>query len=244
MLEYRADFLFWGFVSVMWTAFNFFFTGIIVGSSGFLAGWNTDEVFVLLSIFTIYDAFTWSFFYFNMQRYMNKVFTGELDMFLVKPVDPQFMLSVEHNSYNNLFRLFIGIGMLIISLIHLNKPITLFSFLIFVIMFVLGFILTYSVWFMFATISFWVDRLDNLNDVMPSLRRLSQLPRSVYSGVSSFLFCMVLPVVLVTSIPAEALVHKISPLWNLYYTVFTLVIFWVSRRFFYYSIKKYSSAGS
>ena len=244
MLEYRNDFIFWAFVSVMWTVFNYFFTSLLVGGTGSIAGWNQDEIFVLMSIFTIYDAFTWSFFYFNMQRYMNKVFTGELDMFLVKPVDPQFMLSIEHNSYNNLFRLCIGIGVLILSLLHLHQSVTLMTFLIFCVEFLLGFALTYGIWFFIATFSFWVDRLDNLNEILPSLRRLSQFPRSVYGGISSVLFCVIFPVVLVTSIPAEALVHKMSPIWNLYYILFSLGIFFFSRWFFFFSIKKYSGAGS
>lgn len=131
MLEYRTDFLFWGFVSVMWTAFNFFFTNLLASGTGFIADWSKQELFVLISVFTIYDAFTWSFFYHNMFKYMNHVFTGELDRFLVRPVDSQFMLSVEHNSYNNLFRLFIGIGMLIYSLIQLHQSVSLLTFLLF-----------------------------------------------------------------------------------------------------------------
>lgn len=243
MLEYRGDFFFWGFISVMWTSFNFFFTNLLVSSTGSLAGWSRDEMFVLMSVFTIYDAFTWSFFYFNMQRYMTKVFTGELDMFLVKPVDAQFMLSVEHNNYNNIFRLSIGVVMLIVSLLRLHQPLSVLSVLLFLILFLLGFVITYSIWFMIATLSFWVERLNNLNDILPSLRRLSQLPRGMYTGVSSFLFCVILPVVLVTSVPAETLVHKASLVWSLYFVIFSFVMFIVSRQFFFYSIKKYSGAG-
>lgn len=244
MLEYRYDFIFWGFVSVMWTVFNFFFMSVLVGTTGAIADWNKDEIFVLMSIFTIYDAFTWSFFYFNMQRYMNNVFTGELDRFLVRPVDAQFMLSVEHNSLNNIFRIFIGIVMLVISLSHLHQSISFYSLVLFFITFFLGFVLTYSIWFFIATFAFYVDRLNNLNDVLPSLRRLSQLPRSVYSGLSSILFCVIFPVVLVTSIPAEALLNKFNPAWTLYAVIFSLVMLWLSRQFFHFSIRRYGSAGS
>jgi ABC-2 type transport system permease protein len=244
MFEYRADFFFWGFVSGMWTVFNFFFTALLVGSTGSLAGWSQQEMFVLISVFTIYDAFTWSFFYHNMRYYMNYVFSGELDKFLVRPIDAQFMLSVEHNSYNNLIRLFIGIGMLIHSLISLGRPLSPLTLIMFFIQIVLGFFLMYSLWFMIATGAFWVDRLQNLNDVLPSLRRLSQVPRGVYTGIASFLFCVVLPIVLVTSIPTETLVGKSSFSWNIYYLLFSVFIFWFARRFFFFSIKKYSGAGA
>lgn len=244
MLEYRGDFVFWGAVSVMWTVFHFFFLSLLVNANGSISGWSRDEIFVLMSIYTIYDAFTWSFFYFNMQRYMRRVFTGELDMFLLKPVDAQFMLSVEHNSYNNLFRLVIGIGMLVFSLSRLQQSITVLSFVLFLILLLFGFILLYSIWFFIATFAFWVERLNNLNDVIPSLRKLSQFPRSVYTGISSFLFCIVFPIVLITSIPAETLMNKSSLGWNIYFMASSIAMFWLARRFFFFSIKKYSGAGS
>jgi ABC-2 type transport system permease protein len=108
----------------------------------------------------------------------------------------------------------------------------------------MGFLFTYSVWFLIATISFWIERLNNLNDILPSLRRLSQVPRSVYTGISSVAFCLILPVVLVTSVPAEILLGKSSNSWSLYFVLISLFMFWLSRKFFFFSIKKYSSAGS
>lgn len=244
MFEYRADFLFWGFISAMWTIFNFFFTQLLVSSAGMIGTWSKNEMFLLMAIFTIFDSFTWSFFYFNMRRYTERVFSGELDGFLLKPIDTQFLLSTEHNSYNNLFRLFIGIGVLIYALQHLSSVPTLFQILLAILSMLVGLLIMYSIWFFIATISFWVDRINNINDVIPSLRRLAQIPREVYQGVWSMLFCIGIPLVLVTSIPAEIFTGKAQSQWIAYFFTFAIIAFIACRAFFFFSLRRYSSAGS
>ena len=111
-LEYRTDFFFWGMVSLMWSAFTFFFFSLIIRVSGSIAGWTEYQIYLLVSVFTILVAFTWSFFYHNMRYYTNYVFSGELSQFLVKPVDTQFLMMTQNNTYNNVFRLIMGMVML------------------------------------------------------------------------------------------------------------------------------------
>lgn len=244
LLEYRADFFFWGFVSSMWTVFNFFFTSVLVSISGNIQGWNQSEMFVLLSFFSILDAFTWSFFYFNMNRYVNRVFSGELDGFLLKPVDTQFLLSVEHNSYNNIFRFLIGFGILILSIRSLPQLPSVWNIAATALLLLFGLLLLYSLWFFTATFAFWVERLNNITEIIPSLRRLTQFPRDVYSGISSFIFCTIFPIVLITSIPAEVITQKSSVPWILYFLAASMCSFFIARWFFYFSLKKYSGAGA
>jgi ABC-2 type transport system permease protein len=244
VLEYRADFIFWAFISGMWTSFNFFFIHILASTSKQIGGWNENELFVLMSVFNIIDAFIWSFFYFNMSRYVNRVFNGELDGFLVKPVDTQFILSTEHNSYNNSIRLFIGIGMLLFSTSRLENPPGFMEWVLFVPLLLFGLLLLYSLWFSVATVSFWVERLGNINDIIPSLRRLAQVPRSVYTGIFSFVFCTIFPVALITSLPAEVLTGRFSLPWVVFFIGFSLFAFIFSRFFFHFSLKKYASVGS
>ncbi|MBD3279546.1 MAG: hypothetical protein GF390_02435, partial [Candidatus Pacebacteria bacterium] len=62
LMEYRGDFIFWSVISTMWTIFNLFFFSLIVQISQGLAGWSMTEMYLLLGVFTMIDALTWSFF--------------------------------------------------------------------------------------------------------------------------------------------------------------------------------------
>src|SRR5258708_2604211 len=244
MMEYRADFLFWAAISVMWSLFNFFFVALILGVGGSIGGWNIYEMYVLLATFTILDAFTWSFFYAIMSAYTESIFSGDFSQLLLKPIDAQVLISIQDNSYSNIFRLLIGVVILIWSLQQLHVKITLTSIALYVILLCTALFFIYSVWFFFSTFAFWVERLDNINEIIPSARRLWQVPRSVYIGSASTLFTVILPLGLVSSVPTEVLIQKSAWQWELYFIAFTFAIFLLGRWFFRYSLRKYSSVGN
>jgi ABC-2 type transport system permease protein len=243
MMEYRTDFYFWGTVSTLWTVINFFAFGLIANASGSIGGWSRSDMNVLLSTATILAAFMWSFVYQNMSKYTEAVFNGELSGFLVKPVDTYYLLSIKENSYNNIFRLFIGIGMLIWTLHHGHYQVTFLNSLLYILFLVCSIIFIHSVWFIIATFSFWVERLDNINEILPASDRIWYMPRTVYSGAALLLFTVILPLNLMTSLPAEIILGRAAYNWMAYFFVFTVCVFCISRWFFQFSIKKYSSVG-
>jgi ABC-2 type transport system permease protein len=243
LLEYRGNFFFWTLVSVLWTIFNYFFFSLIINVNQGIAGWSVPEMYLLLSVFTVLDGFTWSFFYHNMRMYTESVFSGQLSGHLVKPVDAQFILSVQDNSYTNVLRIFIGLVMMYWSINKLVTKPSIVSLCLFALLFFVSLLFVYSIWFIVSTFSFWVEKLDNINEIVPSARRMWQIPRSVYTGIASTFLTVILPFGLISSIPSEVLVGKFSLSWTLYFITFTLVIFFCSRLFFRYSIKKYISTG-
>ena len=244
MMEYRQDFFFWSFVSLMWTAFNFFFFTIIVRLSGNIGGWNEGEMYLLMSTFTILDAFTWSFFYHTMMSYTNAVYSGSFDIFLVRPINTQFLIAVHSNSYNNIFRLLVGAGALIWSLKLLHLTPSFWQILAYLLLLATALFFIYNIWFIIATLAFWIEKLNNINDIIPALRRTFQVPRSVYTGVASLIFTVFLPFGLISSLPSEVLLGKASLSWILYFAFATLISFVISRLFFKFSVKKYSGVGS
>lgn len=244
LLEYRANFWFWVTVSVMWTFFNFFFFDLIVGARGDIAGWNRNEMYILLSTFTMLDAFTWSFFYHNMQEYISSIFDGTMTLTLTRPISPQFLISVQANSYTNVPRFFIGLAMLLITIHQMQLQVSFLSALGFIVFCCISLLFVYSAWFIVSTFSFWVDRLENINELVPSTRRIWQVPKEVYTGFVSTLFTVILPFALVASLPSEILLGKAIWEWLVFYAIFTLGLFYASTVFFKISVKKYSGTAN
>jgi len=243
-LEFRGNFYFWTLVSTMWTVFNFFFFALIVRVGGSIGGWDTYQMYVLLSTFTMIDAFTWSFFYSNMNLYSEAVFSGDLNQFLLKPVDTQFLLMTQHNTYDQIFRFILGLGMLIWTLGQIGTPVSWWQVVIFTFIFIVVLSFLYFLWFTLSTGAFWVEKLININQILPSMRRVWQVPHTVYRGLASTIFTVILPLGLLSSIPSEFLLGQGSFGWLVYLIVFAIFIFLLSRWFFRFSIKKYSGVGN
>lgn len=244
MMEYRTDFVFWLVVSLMWTGFNYFFISLIFGESTNVYGWSYDELLIVLSLFTMIDALTWSVFYNNMNEYTNAVFNGELSKHLLRPVNTIFVLTTQKISYNNVPRFVIGLIVLVSTTIKLDVSVSLFDLLLVVLLFICGMVFIYSGWFILATLSLWVEKLQNINDIMPGFRRVYQVPRQVYTGITAVMFTFIFPIALITSLPGEIITGKNPPLGLvLYFIGATASIVLLARAFFWYSIRKYSSVG-
>lgn len=243
-MEFRTDFLFWGFISIMWSVFNVFFFALILNVSETIGGWSRAEMYVLLAIFTIIDAFTWSFFFHNMSEYTKNVFSGELNNLLTKPLDSQFIIMTQSNSYNNIFRLFLGIIMLFWALNQLPQPFTFMQLLLSFVLTGLSLTFIYFLWFAISTLSFWVEKLDNINEVIPTFRRVFQVPADVFTGLASTLMTVILPLGLVTTLPSQIFFGKLQWLSVLYFAGFTLVLVLFSRWFFSISIRKYTGSAN
>lgn len=244
MMEYRADFIFWLVVSLMWTAFNYFFFFLIFGTNEKIAGWSHQELLIVLSFFTMIDALTWSFFYANMTEYTRAVFSGELSKYLLQPVNSIFLLTCQRMNYNNVPRFLIGLIILVITALKMDISVSLLQLLLIVFLFVCGAIFIYSGWFILATLSLWVEKLQNINDIMPGFRRVYQIPRQVFTGVTALTFTYIFPLGLITSLPSEILTGKNPPVvLILYFVIATGTIALLAQTFFKYSIKQYSSVG-
>ncbi len=244
MFEYRADFIFWALVSAMWTIFNFFFFGLIVNVKNGIGEWSIPQLYTLFSIFTILDAITWSWFYPTMSKYTTSIFDGSFSNWLNKPVSLPFVIMAQENNYNNFLRAIIGLVALIWGVNQLTTPPTLPQWLLFILMFTCSSVFLYSFWFFIATLSFWVEKLDNINEIIPGIRRIWQFPKEIYSGPFSTLFTVILPLGLITSLPTEALTGKAEFKWLCFFIIFTVSSFVLSQMFFQVSVKKYTSVGN
>ncbi len=244
LLEYRGNFFFWAFVSMMWTLFHIFFFALIVNVSQTIAGWSPNEMFILLAVFTIIDAFIWSFFYHTMTDYTASVFSGSLNQVLVRPIDPQFLIMIKKSSYTSIFRLMIGIGLLIWSVGKLHPQPSLGQILLFLLFLGLSLTFMYALWFVLSTLSFWVEKLDNINEIVPFLRRVYEVPAEVYTGVFSFILTVMVPLGLVSSLPSQILLNKASPITAVYFLIVTICLTLFSRWFFFLSLKKFSGVAN
>lgn len=243
LAAYRGDFWFWSSVSIMWTAFNFFFFSMIINLRGEIAGWNRWELYAILSVYTMLDAVIWGFFNHNMTSFTERIYSGELSVLLVKPVNTQFFILTSENSYNNVPRFFVGLAALVWSLIQLGHQPTLLDWLGFSLAFGAALTLIYSWWFIIACGSFWVERLKNINEIIPSLRRIWQVPKDVYTGLTATVLTLVIPLGLASSVPAELLVGRGSWGWLLYLLGAAALSSFAAGAFFNFSSRRYVSAG-
>lgn len=240
LVEFRKNFVLWTVVSTAWTVFSLFFYQILFGQSSTIAGWSHHDMYILIGTYMFIDSFTWILFWNPIRMYIEAIFNGTLEFYLIKPADSQFLISMHRISFTNLSRMVIGLYLLFTNVGQIS-----FAQGVLFVVFVLCSLLTiYSIWFFSATWAIWVERLSNVKEVVPALRSVWSVPAEVYSGPIGAILTVAVPLALISSVPAKSLLNQFNFREIAIFVTMAIVTFSTARLFFFHSMKRYASAGS
>lgn len=243
-LEYRTHFVGNVVTSLFWVIIAILTVDVFFGQTTNLGGWNYYEVLVLLGIFNTINGFIEFALRQNMTRIVEHIRKGTLDYVLTKPVDSQFFVSFRHLVFWRLADIFWGVILILYSLTKLDRWPTLLDFLIFMILILTAMILVYSIWMILMTTSFWFVKIENLSFIFSSFFETTRFPVDVYKGWLRILLTFILPAAFMTSVPAAALTGKWTITTTLIAVFVSVVFFMVSRIFWKFALRSYTSASS
>src|SRR5262249_45657024 len=104
----------------------------------------------------------------------------------------------------------------------------------------------YAAMLAFATISFWTVRTQGITYGYYSLISLARYPDSMFKGLVKFVFSWVVPVMVVTNVPARLLIKASSDAWPLlgHLAAASAIMIVASRLLWRTALNRYSSASS
>ena len=106
-------------------------------------------------------------------------------------------------------------------------------------------IIQYSLWFLLASIAIWYVKVHNITEVLNGLLAAGRYPiDALPAGAYRFVFTFVVPVALLTTVPARVALGQSAARWLLFSAAFALGAFVVSRAFWRYALRYYTSASS
>jgi ABC-2 type transport system permease protein len=107
-----------------------------------------------------------------------------------------------------------------------------------------GVLASYALWILCAAASFWVVRLDNLMYLLGSIFDTARWPIDVFPGVWRTVFTFAIPVAIMTTYPARALLGTLHARTALATLGGSIVLLVVSRAVWRTAIRSYTSASS
>ena len=206
-MEFKANFLGGLFVDMVFYGIQFFFFSIIYSYVEALGVFTREDVMIFLVVTFLVDTFYMFFFsgnLFNLNRWMVR---GELDFFLLKPVNSQFMVSFRFIKTYAITSLIILTTLLTILVLSYSKPIGIINMVAFIISFLMGTILWYSVDFIISSSCFWFKNFTVAGWLSHEVLKFSTRPDSIYTGLLRKMLFSVIPMVLIASIPTRTLLY-------------------------------------
>lgn len=245
LLNHRINFINSVVSSIGWSCFSIAAILLLTAKNPSVYGWTRDELLILIGCVNIFLGLFRSIFSKNFERFARAVDLGELDNLLIKPIDSQFLLSFSYINYGGFIRVFLSMVFVwYILSFHLNISITIFDSIFFILFLILGISILYFLWFIILTLTIWYPHLSNINALMYSIDSVIRYPQQMFRQFGNILFFLVFPLTLVVAVPSTILLHKIT-LYDVLTVLITVVISgYLSRTFWKFALRYYSSASS
>src|SRR6266446_5389740 len=245
-LSFKANFLLWMIVEVLWFCGQIVFFSIIFGNVDRIGDWTKWEVVLLVGTHQMIAQLFQAFFFVNVANIPELVRTGKLDSLLVLPLDSLFAVSTKQVGLDSVINALICAAVVILSLVRLHVTPRPAAVLLYFIALGFGIAIHYSIMLCLAAVSFWIVRAQGLVYGYFNFLNIARYPDVIFPRIFRFIFGWIVPVVIIANIPARLLIKPLGqPGWlMLHLVIASTVIFWLSRVFWRFALRRYSSASS
>lgn len=210
-MQYRWEFFLDGLMSVFWTAIALVPLYLVFQERAVIAGWHYGEALVVVGWFTLLDGVLKGAINPSLTTVIEHIRKGTLDFVLLKPADAQFLVSTARFLPWRVTSVVAAGLVFVYAFDELGRTPSWQGVIASVVMLSAGLLVLYSLWILVVSVAFRAVRIDNLRFLFEALFDVARWPASVFKGVLSFVFTFVIPLALMTTFPAEALLGTLSP---------------------------------
>jgi ABC-2 type transport system permease protein len=251
-MTFRANFLIDSVTSLAWVAMNLGFYLLIFRYTDHLStGWREYEFFAFIATTVIINSLVQTFFMPNASEFSELIRTGNLDFALLKPIDTQFLISLEKIEWSGLANFVFALVLLGYSVAHLDHSVTVVQGLLYAVYVLCGVAMMYSVMMVMSSASVWLGRNQSLYDFWFYITNFSRYPMEIYRGPIGdplrWTFTFIIPILIVVNVPARLMAWPLAAQqWSLviYALLATVAVLAMSRWLFLRALASYRSASS
>ena len=243
-LEYKANIIIDFITAILSLIGSLFLLTIFFQNTEKIGGWQFEQALIIQGIYTLLNGITNTWFNPNLSEIVKHIREGTLDFVLIKPIDSQFFISFKKLAPSGLLEIILGIFLLFYC-IKINQINFNLGFLLLITATIFcSIVILYSLWFLISTTTIWFVKTWNATEVLRSFLYIGRFPLNSFSFSLRIFFSIFIPIAFITSIPSEVFLG-IAPEWKILLELFVSSIFFmVSRKFWLFALKFYTSASS
>lgn len=204
-----------------------------------IGGWSYDQVLTLQGLYFLIDAIAWATYIRGFNRIHRLIETGDLDIFLTKPVNLRFFFIYRYiDIFFSLPQFFIGIGLIIYG-VGFNLH-TLYLLPGFLILLLNSLVIHYSLIVILSTVNFF-HIVPQTYYLFAEVSKLGQYPLAIYRGAARIVLSVIIPLAFIYTIPAQFFFSR-NLLFYFLSPVVAIIFYFMSKKIWQFGIKRYASA--
>jgi len=244
-MGFKANFLLWIVVELLWFALQLTFVGVLYLHTGHIGTWTKWQVVMLMGASHFIQQLFTALFLINCTGLSELVRTGRLDFMLLLPVNTRFLVSFRQVDLGSYVNALSAVAVMVYAGRQLHLSPSLAQVAGFLLLAAVGILIHYSLMFALSSVSFWTVRAQGIVWSYYNLFNIARLPDEAVRGPFRAFFTFALPMLLVANVPVRLIINKLnSPAQALLLVGMGAVCFLFSAWVWRVSIRHYTSASS
>ncbi len=242
-MQYRADFLLDAFIEIFWMATAVIPLIVVFRLRPSIAGWTFGDALIVMGWFTFLQGVLEGAVNPSLTTVVEHIRKGTFDFVLVKPADAQFLVSTARFLPWRSVNVVTAIGIFAWGFHVLGRAPSAQDVALAGVTMVSAVVVLYSLWMLTVSAAFHFVRIDNLSQLFSAVFDAARWPIQVFRGALRLVFTFVVPLALMTTYPAEALLGRLQGVTLAGALAGAALAFAAARLMWTASVGKYTSAG-
>jgi ABC-2 type transport system permease protein len=184
---------------------------IIFSRTDTLGGWTQPEMFLLIGTFELVSGLKTTFVDPNLESFPTRgIRDGRLDHQLLQPAPSLFLASLSTSAPLAGVQTLLGLAVVGLGVKAHDRPLSPAAIISWMVLVCLAVVIMWAVGTLLATLAFWAPRLD-LQSLYGTAWQLGRYPTELFAKPVRFVLTYVLPLALVATVPAGALIRPFDP---------------------------------
>ncbi|HLD61663.1 MAG TPA: ABC-2 family transporter protein [Patescibacteria group bacterium] len=242
---YRTNFLMFLVFDILGTMTVVIFFKIIFNENKLIAGWDFESTLILIGTVGLVRQLSFLTFREGFGMLGHIIPKGRFDLVLTKPFSSQFLVAFEDITIIEGFgEGLLGLVLIIYGAVNSNASITVLSVLFFLLFVICSYVLYYSFTLMINSLAFWVNRTQGLQSLVYNFLDMALYPRDILRGFGKIIFTFIIPISIVATVPAQALMGNLKIEMAAILFTMTIIFFTLANFIWRKGIRRYESASS
>ncbi|WP_261807237.1 ABC transporter permease [Lapidilactobacillus luobeiensis] len=176
---YRANLLTSSLGYLLDSLATFFSIWLILNQVGSIYAWGISEMFALFT-YTLFLLSIWEFFFVNTLEIPFLIFDGELDIFLVRPVNDLFQFIIFELDEESIFEIIVSFLMFLGALASCQIVAGPGKILIFILATFSALMGLEAIYLTISSTAFWFTSTEGLKSIIYQILQLNRYPLEIY----------------------------------------------------------------